>query len=54
MKKLLFLAVLIGVGFASCKKEESATPKASIQKSESFNNTSNSNLEEKRDVGSWD
>lgn len=53
MKKLLFLAVLVAVGFTACKKEESASPKTSVQKS-SYTSPSSSNLEEKKDMGSWD
>jgi len=45
MKKIIVLAALVSVVFASCKKEETATPSTKTEKVMGG---------EKKDMGGWD
>ncbi len=46
MKKLMIVAVLVGLGMSSCKKEETAKPATKSEKGVM--------LGEKKDMGGWD
>ena len=45
MKKIIVIMALVSVAFASCKKEETATPSVSTEKVMGG---------EKKDMGGWD
>ncbi|WP_158280886.1 hypothetical protein [Pararcticibacter amylolyticus] len=46
MKKALIVAVLFGIGFSSCKKENEVKPSVKSEKSVMVG--------EKKDMGGWD